>query len=87
MRKVRTAGPRRAAQGVPATRKVPMAGGLCEARTAALLPSVRMVERRIARPLMEALAMALRYIVVRCMPVPFTGHMSEHPITVQSSRV
>jgi hypothetical protein len=38
------------------------------------------------RPLMEALAMALRYIVVRYMPAPFTGHMSEHPITVQSSR-
>jgi hypothetical protein len=67
-------------------RKDPMARRLCEAHTEALLPSVRMVERRIARPLMEALAMALRYIVVRYMPAPFTGHMSEHPITVQSSR-
>src|ERR1700756_3567301 len=41
----------------------------------------------VPRPLMEALAMALRYIVVRYMPAPFTGHMSEHPITVQLSRV
>jgi hypothetical protein len=73
-------------QGAPVTRKVPMARRLREARTAALLPSVRMVERRIVSPLMEALAMALRYIVVRHMPAPFTGHMSEHPITVQSSR-
>jgi hypothetical protein len=67
-------------------RKVPMARRPCEAHTVALLPSVRMVERRIAHPLMGALAMALRYIVVRYIPALFTGHMSEHPITVQSSR-
>ena len=81
MRKVRMAPPRRAAQGALATRKVPMARRLCEARTVALPPSVRMAEPRIVRPFMAVLFMAVRF-----MPAPSTGHGSRHPITVPLSR-
>ena len=59
MRKVRMAAPRRAAQGVPATRKVPMARRLCEARTVALLPSVRMAEPLIVPRLWPSMASGL----------------------------
>ncbi len=76
MRKARMAPPRRAAQGAPATRKVPMARRLCEARTAALLRSVRMAELPIVRPLMA----------VRFMLALSTGHGLRHPITVPLSR-
>jgi hypothetical protein len=49
---------------------------LYEAHTVVLLPSVRTVERRIARP----------FMAVRFMPAPSSGHGSRHPITVPSSR-
>ena len=81
MPKVRMAVPRRAAQGAPATRKVRMARRLCEARTVALPPSVRMVEPRIVRPLM-----AVPFMVARFMAARSTGHWSQHPITVPLSQ-
>ena len=81
MRKARMAPPRRAAQGAPATRKVPMARRLCEAHMVALLPSVLMAEPRIVH-----LFMAVRFIAVRYMLAPSTGHGSRHPISVPLSR-
>lgn len=54
----------------------PMALRLYEARTEALLPSVRTVERRIVRP----------FMAVRFMLAPSTGHGSPHPITAPLSR-
>jgi hypothetical protein len=81
MRKVRMVPVRRAARGALATRKVPMAAPLCEARMVALLLSVRMAAPRIVRPLMAVLFMAVRF-----MPAPSTGHGWQHPITVPLSR-
>jgi hypothetical protein len=68
---------RRAARGAPATRKDPMAALRFEARTVALLPSVRTAEPHIAGPRMAALATAVRFMVAAS-----TGHGSRHRIMV-----
>jgi hypothetical protein len=72
---------RRAVRGAPATRKDPMAAPLFEARTVALLPSVRMAEPHIVGRLMAALATVGRFTVVAS-----TGHGLRHRITVRLSR-
>jgi hypothetical protein len=81
MRKVRMGRAQRAARGAPVTHKDPMAAPLCGVRTVVLLPSVRMAEPHIVRPLTAVRLMAVGFTAVRS-----TGRGSPRLITVPLSR-